>query len=150
MEEADFGVLLAVAHATFVDRLHHHLHEHGFPAYTTRVGFVLRVLGGDALSLREVADRLEVSSPAALKLVDTMERDGYVERVPAPGDRRVRAIRATARGLAALVTAREFHAAFERELGAAGPELRRGLALIVDRAPEAIPRVLRPPSREGA
>lgn len=145
MDDADFGVLLAVANATFVDRLQHHLRDQGFAGFSTRVGFVLRLLGDDALSLREVADGLEVSSPAALKLVDAMARDGYVERVAAPGDRRVRAIRATARGHAALVTAREFHASFEASLGADAPALRRGLALIADRATPAIPQVLRQP-----
>ena len=143
MDEPDFGVLLAVAHATFVDRLHGHLRELGFDGYTTRTGFVLRILGSDALSLREVADRLEVSSPAALKLVGAMERDGYVERGPAPGDRRVRAISATPRGLAALAAARQFHADFERGLGAHAPALREGLAVIAAQASPAIPRVLR-------
>jgi DNA-binding MarR family transcriptional regulator len=145
VDDPDFGVLLAVAHATFVDRLHQHLRELGFSGYTTRTGFVLRVLGDDALSLREVADRLEVSSPAALKLVDAMTREGYVERVPAPGDRRVRAIVTTARGHAALAAARQFHADFERSLGASAPALRAGLAVIARQASPAIPRVLRGP-----
>ena len=146
MDEPDFGVLLAVANATFIDRLHAHLREQGFAGYSTRTGFVLRVLGTDALSLREVADRLEVSSPAALKVVDAMVRDGYVERVPAPGDRRVRAITATARGHAALAAARQFHADFEASLGpTARKQLRTGLRLIAGQASPAIPRVLRGP-----
>ncbi len=149
MDDPDFGVLLAVAHATFTDRLHTHMREQGYAGFSTRVGFVLRILGVEALSLREVADRLEVSSPAALKVVDTMERDGYVERVAAPGDRRVRAIRATAFGHAALAAARAFHAAFEASLGpTAGAELRQGLVLIAGQASPAIPRVLRSPSPE--
>jgi DNA-binding MarR family transcriptional regulator len=143
--EPDFGVLLAVAYATFTDRLHTHLRALGFDGYTTRAGFVLRVLGSDALSLREVADLLEVSSPAALKLVDAMTRDGYVVRVPAPGDRRVRAISATARGRAALEAARAFHADFERSLGADAVALREGLAVIAQQASPAIPQVLRGP-----
>ncbi len=147
--EPDFGVLLAVAHATFTDRLHTHMHELGYAGFSTRTGFVLRILGPDSLSLREVADRLEVSSPAALKVVDAMERGGYVERVPAPGDRRVRAISATALGHAALAAARQFHADFEESLGAtAGRQLRQGLALIAGQASPAIPRVLRSPSPE--
>lgn len=143
MDEPDFGVLLAVANATFIDRLHTHLHELGFAGYSTRTGFVLRVLGPDALSLREVADRLEISSPAALKVVDALQRDGYVERVPLPGDRRVRAISATARGHAALAAARQFHADFEASLGRDAKALRTGLGVIARQASPAIPRVLR-------
>ena len=150
MDEPDFGVLLSVAYGTFFDRLHQHLDELGYAGFTSRVGFVLRVLALDERSrprsLREIADVLEISSPAALKVVDAMERDGYVVRVPSPDDRRVRAVTPTERGRAALAAARDFHAAFERSLGPDGPALRAGLATIVAGATEAIPQVLRRPS----
>lgn len=149
MDEPDFGVLLSVAYGTFFDQLHQHLDELGFTGYSTRVGFVLRVLApegrGEPHSLREIADLLEISSPAALKVVDAMEREGYVERVPAPGDRRVRAVTPTARGHAALAAARRFHADFEASLGADGPALRAGLGVIAAQASGAIPQVLRRP-----
>lgn len=147
MDDPDFGVLLSVAYGTFFDRLHEHLRGLGFDGYTNRTGFVLRVLAGsgqsEAMSLRELADALEMSSPAALKVIDAMEREGYVERVPVPGDRRVRAVTPTARGHAALAAARRFHGDFEQALGSEGPALRAGLTLIADQASEAIPRVLR-------
>ncbi len=143
MDEPDFGVLLSVAYGTFFDQLRHHMEEAGFGGYSTRVGFVLRVLGDEPRSLREIADLLEVSSPAALKVVDAMERDGYVERVPAPRDRRVRAATPTAKGQAALAAARQFHAEFERSLGPDATPLRTGLTVIADRATAAIPQVLR-------
>ena len=141
-------MLLAVAHGTFFDRMLRHLEEAGFAGFTTRTGFVLRVLDGEALSLRELADRLEMSSPAALKVIDTMVADGFVERTTAPEDRRVRAVRATAHGRAALEAARSFHAAVEQELvEAVGPDdaaaVRRGLAAIAGQATEVIPQVLR-------
>jgi DNA-binding MarR family transcriptional regulator len=144
--EPDFGVLLSVAYGTFFDRMHEHLHELGFVGFTSRIGFVLRVLGDEALSLRRIADLLEMSSPAALKVVVTMEGRGYVERVAAPDDRRVRAVVATEHGLAALAAARTFHADFERSLGADGTALRRGLTVIADQASDAIPQVLRRPA----
>jgi DNA-binding MarR family transcriptional regulator len=145
VDEPDFGVLLSMAYGTFIDRLHTHMRGLGFGGFTTRVGFVLRVLD-QPRSLREIADLLEVSSPAALKVVDAMERDGYVERVLAPGDRRVRAVTPTARGYAALAAARKFHAEFERSLGSEAAALRSGLGLIADQASAAIPQVLRHPS----
>lgn len=147
VDDPDFGVLLSVAYGTFFDQLHEHLRTLGFDGYTNRTGFVLRVLATDdkteAMSLRELADVLEMSSPAALKVIDAMEREGYVERVPVPGDRRVRAVTPTARGHAALAAARRFHADFERGLGADGPALRAGLRVIADQASPAIPQVLR-------
>lgn len=150
MDEPDFGVLLSVAYGTFFEQLHEHMDELGFDGYSTRTGFVLRVLAPDgqsrALSLRQIADLLEMSSPAALKVVDAMERDGYVERVPAPGDRRVRAVAPTARGHTALAAARRFHSDFESRLGADAPALRAGLAVIAAQASAAIPRVLRRPT----
>lgn len=141
-------MLLAVAHTTFVVRLQAHLADQGFAGFSTRTGFVLRVLDGEALSLRALADRLEMSSPAALKVIEAMVRDGFVERVGAPEDRRVRAVRATAHGTAALEAARRFHDVVEQELvlalGAADvAALRRGLDVLADRATEAIPQVLR-------
>jgi DNA-binding MarR family transcriptional regulator len=143
VDEPDFGVLLSVAYGTFFDQLHEHLRGLGFDGFGTRTGFVLRVLGQDAMSVRELADVLEMSSPAALKVIDAMEREGYVERVAVPGDRRVRAVTPTARGRAALAAARRFHADFEEGLGPDGPALRAGLTVIAAQASEAIPRVLR-------
>lgn len=147
-EGPDLGVLLAVAWATFFDRQHRHMVERGFAGYSTRTGFLLRVLDSKALSLREVADRLEVSSPAALKVVVAMETEGYVERVSTPGDRRVRAIAPTLRGLAALAEARAFHRDYEERLAVRlGPEaitaLREGLETIGAEASASIPGVLR-------
>lgn len=149
-EMQDFGVLLAVSNATFIDRLHRHMAHAGFAGFSTRTGFLLRVLDSQALSLREVADRLAVSSPAALKVVDAMVREGYVERVTTPRDRRVRAIAPTERGLAALAEARAFHRDFEARITAslgadAVAALRRGLGAIQAQAPEEIPGMLRRP-----
>ena len=146
--QGDFGVLLAVAHGTFLDRLHRHMAEVGFTGFSTRTGFVLRVLDGQELSLRELADRLEMSSPAALKVIDAMVRDGFAERATSSEDRRVRAVRATAHGEAALEAAHRFHAAIEQEVvDAVGADdaaaVRRGLEAIAGQASEVIPQVLR-------
>ena len=148
MDEPDFGVLLAVAYGTFFDRQHQHMERLGFAGFTSRTGFVLRVLDGRLLSLRELADRLEMSSPAALKVIDAMVREGYVERASAPTDRRVRAVVPTERGYAALQAAHAFHAGIEEELAAAvggadAAAVRRGLAAIAGQATDVIPQVLR-------
>lgn len=48
------------------------------------------------LTQRELADRLDIGAPATVALIDRMEREGFVERTPVPGDRRRNAVRATA------------------------------------------------------
>jgi MarR family transcriptional regulator for hemolysin len=45
---------------------------------------------------RELAEALDIGAPATVALVDRMERDGLVTRAPVPGDRRRKAVRATA------------------------------------------------------
>jgi len=49
-----------------------------------------------ALTQRELAEGLDIGAPATVSLVDRMERDGLVERAAVPGDRRSKAVRATA------------------------------------------------------
>lgn len=149
--ELDFGVLLAMAYAVFVDRLHTHMAEAGHAGYNTRVGFVIRVLEGGPLSLRELADRLEMSSPAALKIIDPMVEEGYVARIQSPEDRRVRSIVLTERGHAALADARRLHAILEEEIVAElgaheAASVRRGLTVVASHDIQVIPRVLRRPA----
>jgi DNA-binding MarR family transcriptional regulator len=49
------------------------------------------------------------------ELVAHLERNGYVERVPDPGDRRAKLVRATARGAEVYAIARAFVAELEEE-----------------------------------
>lgn len=135
---------------TFVDELDRAMAAAGHPRFTRLSGFVLRALEHDALSLRELADRLEMTSPGALKIVDAMVEAGYLERRPSPGDRRVRAIAVTGRGRAALAAARRFHADFEAQLAAtlgdaAARAARTTLATIVARNSGNVPRIFRAP-----
>ena len=124
----DIGILLGLAYSTFVERLHDEMARAGFDDLGPTYGYVFRVLGERALMLREVAELLGMTPQGALKIVDEMTADGYVERVADPHDGRVKRVRLSARGTAALATARRFHAAFEAELRAEhGP--RRGATL---------------------
>lgn len=139
----DLGVVLGIAQAAFTEALRTRLAEQGFAGFTPRTGFVLRVLDGGTLSLRELADAMEVSSPAALKTVTTLEEHGYVERVEDADDRRQRGVRATRQGTAAIAAARAFHAEVETSLGELAAPLREALGLIADRAPDVVPPGLR-------
>lgn len=140
----DFGVLVSLAQVTFTEELKAHMYDAGYVGFTTRVGFVLRLLLEEPLSLRGLADRLHMSPQATLKLVDGMTVAGFVDRSPSHLDRRLRLVSVSDSGRAALEEARRFHGRLEEELAAEiGPTaargLRRGLAVLANRAPVAVP-----------
>lgn len=108
-------MLLNLAGVVFREGRTKHVTAAGYPDYTVRHGLVVRTLGNETLSLRELADRLGMSSPGALKMIDPMLAAGYLERVET-SDRRIRAIRVTARGHAARACSAAFHDRFEDEL----------------------------------
>ena len=113
----DFGVLLGAAYLRFVEELHAALASAGFDDLHSSFGYVFRALDADALSLRELADRLGMTPPGALKIVDEMVRTGYLLREPDPRDGRIKRLRLAPRGSAALAAARDHHVRFERQLG---------------------------------
>lgn len=92
---------------------------------------VFRLLRGRPASLRDVAERLGISAPGALKVIDDMVAKGYVERREHAGDARIKQLALTARGEAAVAEARRFHALFEQglaeRLGAANVAAARGV-----------------------
>lgn len=148
---ADFGVLLSLAGVVFVDALHQRLADAGFDDFSVRSGFLLRSLGEESLSLRELAERIGLTSPGALKAIDPMLRAGYLERTRA-ADRRVRAVRVTERGRAALACAAAFHDDFEASLvDQVGPAdaaaTRRALEALVRRGSPHLPQTLTPHPR---
>jgi len=112
----DLGVLLGAAYSVFKDRLHAHLASQGYDDLGPSFGYVFRALDESPLSLVELAQRLEITSPGAHKLVVEMVARGYVQRVDDAHDARVRRLHLSARGKAALRAARRFHAATEQEL----------------------------------
>lgn len=66
--------------------------------------------------LTELADKLGVTKQAVGPLVDDLEREGIVERVDDPADRRAKLIRWTKRGERALLDGIGVLAALERDL----------------------------------
>ena len=49
------------------------------------------------LSQSELAERMSIEAPTLVGVLDRMERDGWIQRVPAETDRRKKLIRATCR-----------------------------------------------------
>lgn len=47
------------------------------------------------LAQNEIAAQLQIEPPTIVRILDRMERDGWIERLPSPQDRRKKIIRAT-------------------------------------------------------
>ena len=116
MEEHDFGILLGLAYQAFKAELHQALGTAGFDDVKPSFGFVFRALDRGPCTASQLAALLDISNPGGTKIVGEMVTAGYVERVPDPADGRARPLHLTARGRAALATARRFHTDFERRL----------------------------------
>ena len=64
-------------------------------------GCVFRYMKEQGLRLTEIAERGNMTKQSAGEVVDDLVALGYVERVPAPDDRRAKLVRLTERGEAA-------------------------------------------------
>jgi DNA-binding MarR family transcriptional regulator len=133
----DFGILLALAFNAFAKELRATV-EAEYPDLHRSFGYVARNIVNEPLTLTELAERLDITAPGALKIVQEMEDTGYLERIADPNDARAKRLRLTRRGKSALAAARAFHAKFEKELAArVGKEniamVREVLAAIVER-----------------
>jgi DNA-binding MarR family transcriptional regulator len=89
------GFLLAKAHHRFHDRADEVLEPFGIQV--RQFGVLTRLADGTN-SQRELADRLQVSTPVVVELVDALEAQGLVERRRDPADRRLNAVHVTGGG----------------------------------------------------
>jgi DNA-binding MarR family transcriptional regulator len=147
--DADFGVLLGLAYQTLVRELNGRLAIAGFDV-KPQYGYVFRALLKEDLTSTKLGARLGITTQGAAKLVDEMERAGYVEKHPDPDDARVRVLRLAERGRQAVAEARRIHQDFEDRLAERyGADdvaaLRRVFEGMVDDAYGDAPRVMRLP-----
>jgi DNA-binding MarR family transcriptional regulator len=146
----DLGILLGLAYGTFVDELRRALADQGFGDLHRSFGYIARRLDEREASIKELADLLGVTSQGAVKVVDEIQRGGYVRRIADRADGRVRRIQLTPRGRRALASAREFHRTYEtdlaRRIGAEAEASFRAvlLELVGADASGAVARVIRP------
>lgn len=147
----DFGVLIGLAYQQLVSELHARLAEAGFDHIRQNFGYAFKMLAEESLTTSQLAARLQVTHQGAAKVVDEMVATGYVERVPDPGDGRVKRLVLTERCHSLMAIAQEFHREYElrlvEELGAEKlVAVREVLNAIVDRSDSAdgLARTLRP------
>ncbi len=128
----NLGVLLREPFRIGSEELHRRIAERGHPAIRTPHGNVFPFLDDAGTPVSELARRAQITKQSMAELVEHLERHGYVERIPDPGDRRAKLVRATARGREVYAIAREAIAEIEAEwtdrLGAA--KMRRLRALL--------------------
>lgn len=137
--EADLAILLAAAMSAVSERLLAAVHASGTTEMRQSYGFVIRAVSAEQPTVNRLAERLGVTKQSVSRLVDDMERDGLVERVVVPEDRRARRLHLTAKGAAVRRTAMSTSASIEAELrDAVGADAVAGaravLTALVDRA----------------
>ncbi len=110
------GVDLWRAAVAWRDRLHGEMVARGHAWYGDARSAVAASLDPDGLPQSELVTRMGLSKQAVQQLVDGLEADGVVRRVPDPRDRRGKRVVYTAKGRAALRDAVEIKRTLEREL----------------------------------
>jgi DNA-binding MarR family transcriptional regulator len=133
--DADLSLAAQFAGWAMADEIQRRLAADGFDDVRFADGVVFQHLVEGPITATALAERLGVSQQAASKSVADLERRGYVERTPDPGDARARLVALTTRGLAVIATAREHRTALGAELserlGAPRTEAARRLLLDV-------------------
>ena len=79
---------------------------------------------GEGRRVSDLAERAQVTKQSMAQLVEYLERNGYVERIPDPADRRAKIVRLTPHGRASAEAAgailEEIYADWLRLLGPTG------------------------------
>jgi DNA-binding MarR family transcriptional regulator len=89
---------LLLGFRVIIDELHAELARQGHSQARPLHGFVLQAIGPAGVSAAELGRRLGVTKQGAAKHIETLERLGYVERVPDTKDARSKLVRLTDRG----------------------------------------------------
>lgn len=145
--------LLARASHQVSREFHAQLKPYGLSVPQWRV--LATLVEADGLSLGELAEAVLFKQPTVTRVIDRMERDGWVKRAAGNGDRRRVRILITPRGEAAVRALLKKAKAHESEILASyAPEeadnLKRILRDLIERS--AMPRLQarRPPGRRSA
>jgi DNA-binding MarR family transcriptional regulator len=82
----------------------------------TRMSALSTIDANPGISQSALGSLLHIAGPSVVKVVDSLERLGFVERQPAKQDRRVYALVLTRAGRAELEHCRQLVASFEKEI----------------------------------
>ncbi|WP_255422715.1 MarR family winged helix-turn-helix transcriptional regulator [Treponema sp. Marseille-Q4130] len=91
--------LVSRIHSAAADFLIKRLAEKGLPDFASSHGFILFQLAAkDALSMKELAEKINRDKSTATVLVRKLERDGFVKTAPSPADARSKLVSLTSKG----------------------------------------------------
>ncbi|WP_406832914.1 MarR family winged helix-turn-helix transcriptional regulator [Pedococcus sp. KACC 23699] len=113
-QDPPLGVLLFIPYRAMEVRVLEAVVAAGYPL-TMAQARVFQRIASDGSRLTELAAAAEVTKQSAGFLVDQLEVNGYVERVPDPSDARARLIRLTSRGHEVVAVARPVQQQVEAE-----------------------------------
>lgn len=132
MAELPTALLMFLAHRYAEMRVMEAAVAAGHDDITLAQARVAARIGPEGSRLTDLAAQAQITKQSAGALVDQLEGNGYVERVPDPADARARLIRFSTKGQAVIRVARSAERAVEAEfLARLGPkrmaDLRRCL-----------------------
>lgn len=119
----DLGYLGQFVGAGYANAVQTALDAAGLKGLRFAHGYVIQhLIGGDDMTVGELARRLEVTQQAASKVVAELESLGYLERLVDPADARVKHLTLTERGWLAVDVSRAARASLEKKLAAKAGE----------------------------
>lgn len=129
----NLAILLREPFVLMSDGLVERLTARGHPEVRYAHGAVFQFLDDAGTRVSDLAARARMTKQSMAELVAHLERHGYVERVPDPGDGRAKLVRATARGREVFAIAREAMAEVDARLDAElGPARVRELRALLE------------------
>jgi len=143
-QDPHVGQLIGAVVRAMESDLYRRLRNAGYADVRPAHAAVFRHIAPEGSRLTDLAERAQMTKQAAGELVSDLEDRGYLERLPDPGDGRVKVIRLTARGrgsrAAAFRAFREIEAAWAERVGKRRvAELRATLARIASLEPSGHP-----------
>lgn len=112
--ELDLASLLSLSFSASINELHDRLSELGFGDIRPVHGFMFKRIISDGATGIELAEYLGITKQAVSKMVDYLEKQGYVMRKAHPTDKRGKIIVLTERGWLVVKAKEEILADIER------------------------------------
>lgn len=106
--------LLSLSFSSLIDELNERMSELGFKDIRPVHGFMFSFINPNGATGIEIAEYLGITKQAVSKMVDSLEKSGYVIRQAHPTDKRGRIIVLTERGLLVMKLKEEIIAEIEK------------------------------------
>ena len=114
-DSKNLAILLREPFRAGTEVLHRRFAERGHAQIRPPHGDVMQFLDAGGTRVSVLSQRARITKQSMAELVAHLERLGYVERIPDPGDRRAKLVRATPRGRELYAIASQVVAEIEAE-----------------------------------